>query len=87
MLDEATSALDSESEAAIQEKLNLVMEGKTVIAIAHRLSTIASMDRIVVLDQGRIIEEGRPDELIERGGLFARLWQRQTGGFIPEEVG
>jgi len=87
VLDEATSALDSESEAAIQEKLNLVMEGKTVIAIAHRLSTIASMDRIVVLDQGRIIEEGRPDELIERGGLFARLWQRQTGGFIPEEVG
>ncbi|MBO0145507.1 ABC transporter ATP-binding protein [Agrobacterium sp. Ap1] len=87
VLDEATSALDSESEAAIQEKLNLVMEEKTVIAIAHRLSTIASMDRIVVLDQGRIIEEGRPDELIERGGLFARLWQRQTGGFIPEEVG
>ncbi|UWU16759.1 ABC transporter ATP-binding protein/permease (plasmid) [Rhizobium sullae] len=86
VLDEATSALDSESEAAIQEKLNLVMEGKTVVAIAHRLSTIARMDRIVVLDQGRIVEEGRPDELVERDGLFARLWKRQTGGFIPEEI-
>ena len=86
VLDEATSALDSESEAAIQEKLNLVMEGKTVIAIAHRLSTISSMDRIVVLDHGRIIEEGRPEELIEGDGLFARLWRRQTGGFIPEEI-
>jgi ATP-binding cassette subfamily B protein/ATP-binding cassette subfamily B multidrug efflux pump len=86
VLDEATSALDSESEAAIQEKLNLVMEGKTVIAIAHRLSTIAMMDRIVVLDQGRVLEEGRPDELVEQDGLFARLWKRQTGGFIPEEI-
>ncbi|PSS65863.1 multidrug ABC transporter ATP-binding protein [Ensifer sp. NM-2] len=86
VLDEATSALDSESEAAIQEKLNLVMEGKTVIAIAHRLSTIAMMDRIIVLDQGRIVEEGRPEELVERDGLFARLWKRQTGGFIPEEI-
>jgi ATP-binding cassette subfamily B protein/ATP-binding cassette subfamily B multidrug efflux pump len=86
ILDEATSALDSESEAAIQEKLNLVMEGKTVIAIAHRLSTIARMDRIVVLDQGRVVEEGRPDELVERDGLFARLWKRQTGGFIPEDL-
>ncbi|MFT4183408.1 MAG: ABC transporter ATP-binding protein [Rhizobium sp.] len=86
VLDEATSALDSESEAAIQEKLNVVMEGKTVIAIAHRLSTIARMDRIIVLDQGRILEEGRPDELVERDGLFARLWKRQTGGFIPEEI-
>ena len=86
VLDEATSALDSESEAAIQEKLNLVMEGKTVIAIAHRLSTIAKMDRIVVLDQGRIVEEGRPDELVEQDGLFARLWKRQTGGFIPEKI-
>jgi ATP-binding cassette subfamily B protein/ATP-binding cassette subfamily B multidrug efflux pump len=86
VLDEATSALDSESEAAIQEKLNVMMEGKTVIAIAHRLSTIASMDRIVVLDQGRIVEEGRPDELVEQDGLFARLWKRQTGGFIPEEI-
>ncbi|NKL78499.1 ABC transporter ATP-binding protein [Rhizobium leguminosarum] len=86
MLDEATSALDSESEAAIQKRLNLVMEGKTVIAIAHRLSTIARMDRIVVLDHGRIVEEGRPDELVEQDGLFARLWKRQTGGFIPEEI-
>ncbi|MDV4162667.1 ABC transporter ATP-binding protein [Rhizobium leguminosarum] len=86
VLDEATSALDSESEAAIQERLNLVMEGKTVIAIAHRLSTIARMDRIVVLDHGRIMEEGRPDELVERDGLFARLWKRQTGGFIPEDI-
>ncbi|MGO6818655.1 ABC transporter ATP-binding protein [Rhizobium brockwellii] len=86
VLDEATSALDSESEAAIQERLNLVMEGKTVIAIAHRLSTIARMDRIVVLDHGRIVEEGRPDELVEQGGLFARLWKRQTGGFIPEDI-
>ncbi|MBY5754399.1 ABC transporter ATP-binding protein [Rhizobium leguminosarum] len=86
VLDEATSALDSESEAAIQERLNLVMEGKTVIAIAHRLSTIARMDRIVVIDHGRIVEEGRPDELVEQDGLFARLWKRQTGGFIPEDI-
>ncbi|MDP9563566.1 UNVERIFIED_ORG: ATP-binding cassette subfamily B protein/ATP-binding cassette subfamily B multidrug efflux pump [Rhizobium nepotum] len=86
ILDEATSALDSESEAAIQEKLDLVMQGKTVIAIAHRLSTISSMDRIVVLDNGRIIEEGPPGELIETNGLFARLWQRQTGGFIPDDI-
>jgi ATP-binding cassette subfamily B protein/ATP-binding cassette subfamily B multidrug efflux pump len=85
ILDEATSALDSESEAAIQDKLNLVMEGKTVIAIAHRLSTIAKMDRIVVLDRGKIIEEGRPEELVEKGGLFSQLWNRQMGGFIPEE--
>ncbi|KQV64579.1 ABC transporter ATP-binding protein [Rhizobium sp. Root1220] len=86
VLDEATAALDSESEAAIQEKLNVVMNGKTVIAIAHRLSTIARMDRIVVLDRGRIVEEGTPDELVERDGLFARLWKRQIGGFIPEEI-
>ena len=86
VLDEATSALDSESEAAIQEKLNLVMEGKTVIAIAHRLSTIARMDRIVVLDRGRIVEEGRPEELVEQDGLFARLWKHQTGGFIPDDI-
>jgi ATP-binding cassette subfamily B protein/ATP-binding cassette subfamily B multidrug efflux pump len=86
ILDEATSALDSESEAAIQENLKMVMEGKTVIAIAHRLSTIAMMDRIVVLDRGRIVEEGTPQELVDRDGLFARLWKRQVGGFIPEEV-
>ncbi|MBD9511272.1 ABC transporter ATP-binding protein [Ensifer sp. ENS10] len=86
ILDEATSALDSEAEAAIQEKLNLLMDGKTVIAIAHRLSTIARMDKIIVLDRGRIIEEGTPDALLERDGLYARLWKRQTGGFIPEEL-
>jgi len=82
VLDEATSALDSEAEATIQEKLDLLMEGKTVIAIAHRLSTIARMDRIVVLDKGRIIEEGRPDDLLSAGGLYSRLWARQTGGYI-----
>ncbi|WP_105436365.1 ABC transporter ATP-binding protein [Neorhizobium tomejilense] len=86
VLDEATSALDSESEAAIQDRLSLVMEGKTVIAIAHRLSTIAKMDRVVVLDGGRIVEEGTPNELVERDGLFSRLWKRQTGGFMPEEL-
>ncbi|MBB6483610.1 ABC transporter ATP-binding protein [Rhizobium lusitanum] len=87
VLDEATSALDSESEAAIQEKLNLMMEGKTVIAIAHRLSTIAKMDRIIVLDHGRIVEEGPPEELVKRDGLFARLWKRQTDGFLAKEIG
>lgn len=86
ILDEATSALDSEAEAAIQEKLNLLMEGKTVIAIAHRLSTISRMDRIIVLDRGRIVEEGTPDALIEQDGLYARLWKRQTGCFIPGDI-
>ncbi len=86
VLDEATSALDSESEAAIQEKLNVIMEGKTVIAIAHRLSTIAKMDRIIVLEKGQVVEEGRPDELVGQDGLFAHLWRRQTGGFIPEKL-
>ncbi|MCL6706781.1 ABC transporter ATP-binding protein/permease [Pseudomonas sp. R2.Fl] len=85
ILDEATSALDSEAEAAIQEKLDMLMEKKTVIAIAHRLSTIARMDRIVVLDKGRIVEEGRPDELLARDGLYALLWKRQTGGYIASE--
>lgn len=82
ILDEATSALDSEVEAAIQEQLFNLMKGKTVIAIAHRLSTIATMDRLVVMDGGRIVESGRHDELIANGGLYASLWQRQSGGFI-----
>ena len=82
VLDEATSALDSEIEAAIQESLDTLMQGKTVIAIAHRLSTIARMDRLVVIDQGRIIETGSHSELIAAGGLYARLWQHQTGGFV-----
>ncbi len=82
VLDEATSALDSEVEAAIQDSLETLMEGKTVIAIAHRLSTIARMDRLVVMDGGRIVETGTHAELVASGGLYARLWTRQTGGFI-----
>jgi ATP-binding cassette subfamily B multidrug efflux pump len=85
ILDEATSALDSEAEAAIQEALYGVMEGKTVIAIAHRLSTIAAMDRIVVLEDGRIAEEGSHAGLLAKGGLYARFWARQSGGFIGLE--
>jgi ATP-binding cassette, subfamily B, multidrug efflux pump len=82
VLDEATSALDSEVEAAIQEQLAGLMEGKTVIAIAHRLSTIARMDRLVVLDKGRIVEEGAHADLLRAGGAYAKLWQRQSGGFV-----
>ncbi|HZP19015.1 MAG TPA: ATP-binding cassette domain-containing protein, partial [Bauldia sp.] len=82
ILDEATSALDSEIEAAIQESLYRLMQGKTVIAIAHRLSTIAAMDRLVVLDRGRVVEDGAHDELLRRGGLYADLWRRQSGGFL-----
>ncbi|MEP0522071.1 MAG: ABC transporter ATP-binding protein [Hyphomicrobiales bacterium] len=82
ILDEATSALDSEVEAAIQEQLFNLMQGKTVIAIAHRLSTIATMDRLIVMDGGRIIENGKHDELIANNGLYASLWQRQSGGFL-----
>ncbi|MCP8466567.1 ABC transporter ATP-binding protein/permease [Pseudomonas sp. ZM23] len=82
ILDEATSALDSEVEAAIQESLETLMQGKTVIAIAHRLSTIARMDRLVVLEHGRIVESGSHAELLARGGLYARLWRHQTGGFV-----
>ncbi|WP_370201444.1 ATP-binding cassette domain-containing protein, partial [Roseibium sp.] len=81
-LDEATSALDSEVELAIQESLFDLMQGKTVIAIAHRLSTIAAMDRLIVMDKGRIIEEGSHQELLERGGLYAQLWEHQSGGFL-----
>ena len=84
VLDEATSALDSEVEAAIQDTLYRVMQGKTVIAIAHRLSTIAHMDRIVVLDAGRVVEEGTHASLLARNGLYARLWSRQSGGFLSQ---
>jgi ATP-binding cassette subfamily B multidrug efflux pump len=86
ILDEATSALDSEVEAAIQESLAELMAGKTVIAIAHRLSTIAAMDRLVVMDAGRIVEQGSHRELLGRGGLYADLWERQSGGFLAREA-
>jgi ATP-binding cassette subfamily B multidrug efflux pump len=88
ILDEATSALDSEVEAAIQENLNALMEGKTVIAVAHRLSTIAAMDRLVVMDKGRVVEEGTHAELLKKKkGIYAALWARQSGGFlIPEDI-
>ena len=86
LLDEATSALDSEVEAAIQASLYRLMEGKTVVAIAHRLSTIAAMDRLVVMDKGRIVEEGDHHSLLARGGLYARLWAHQSGGFLGEEA-
>ena len=85
ILDEATSALDSEVEEAIQQNLYRLMEGKTVIAIAHRLSTIAAMDRLVIMDKGQIIEEGTHEELIANGGLYAQLWQRQSGGFLLQD--
>jgi ATP-binding cassette subfamily B multidrug efflux pump len=86
ILDEATSALDSEIEAAIRENLHKLMHGKTVIAIAHRLSTIAAMDRLVVLDEGRIIEEGTHTALVAKNGLYAQLWGHQSGGFLGEDV-
>ena len=85
LLDEATSALDSEVEAAIQQSLYRLMEGKTVVAIAHRLSTIAAMDRLVVLERGRVVEEGDHRSLLAQGGLYARLWAHQSGGFLGDE--
>jgi len=86
VLDEATSSLDSEVELAIQEQLLELMEGKTVIAIAHRLSTIARMDRLVVLEQGRIAESGTHDELLRLGGLYEKLWRHQSGGFLTDDA-
>ncbi len=86
VLDEATSALDSEVEAAIQGNLYRLMEGKTVIAIAHRLSTIAAMDRLVVMDRGAIVEEGTHEDLVARGGIYAQLWRRQSGGFLTDSA-
>jgi ATP-binding cassette subfamily B multidrug efflux pump len=86
ILDEATSALDSEVESQIQLSLETLMHGKTVIAIAHRLSTIAAMDRLVVMEEGRIVEEGAHAELLLRGGLYAQLWLRQSGGFLAREA-
>ncbi len=85
LLDEATSALDSEVEAAIQESLYRLMEGKTVVAIAHRLSTIAAMDQLIVLDKGRIVEAGSHNNLLAQGGLYAQLWAHQSGGFLGDE--
>jgi ATP-binding cassette subfamily B multidrug efflux pump len=86
VLDEATSALDSEIEAAIQDQLDSLMRGKTVIAIAHRLSTIARLDRLVVIDDGRIIEQGTHAQLLEHNGIYAALWQRQSGGFLGADL-
>ncbi len=86
ILDEATSALDSEIEAAIQDNLSQLMEGKTVVAVAHRLSTIAALDRLVVIDKGRIVEEGTHEQLIARDGLYAQLWKRQSGGFLAADL-
>ena len=85
ILDEATSALDSEAEAAIQDQLDTLMSGKTVIAIAHRLSTIAAMDRLIIMDNGQIVEQGSHAELLARGGLYASLWARQSGGFLAKD--
>ena len=85
VLDEATSALDSEVEAAIQQSLGALIAGKTVIAIAHRLSTIAAMDRLIVLDEGRVVEQGDHRTLLAHNGLYARLWAHQSGGFLGDD--
>jgi ATP-binding cassette subfamily B multidrug efflux pump len=85
ILDEATSSLDSISEAYIQDAFNELMKGKTTIVIAHRLSTIQQMDRIIVLNKGKIVEEGNHKELLEKNGSYANLWNRQTGGFLEEQ--
>ena len=85
VLDEATSALDSEVEATIQQSLNQLMEGKTVIAIAHRLSTIAALDKLIVFDQGKIVEQGTHQQLLAEKGLYAKLWSHQSGGFLGSE--
>ena len=86
ILDEATSALDSESEALIQSAMAGAMVGKTVIAIAHRLSTLAHLGRLIVLDEGRIVEDGSHTELLRRGGVYAALWSRQVGGFLVDDA-
>ena len=85
VLDEATSALDSESEALVQEALGNLMRGRTAIVVAHRLSIVAALDRIVVLADGRIVEDGTHAELVQEGGEYAELWKRQTGGFLEAE--
>ena len=86
ILDEATSALDSEIESAIQESLKTLMKGKTVIAIAHRLSTITQLDRLIVIDEGKILEDGTHEELLKRNGMYSRLWKLQSGGFLATSL-
>jgi ATP-binding cassette subfamily B protein len=85
LLDEATSALDSESEVLIQQALWRIMEGRTALVVAHRLSTVARMDRLIVMDRGRVIEQGRHEELLARQGVYARLWRHQSGGFLDAD--
>ena len=87
VLDEATASLDSENEHLIQEALQTLMEGKTVLVIAHRLSTIMNMDRIIVMEQGRVVAEGTHSELLSQNGIYARLWNIQAGGFLADQEG